>query len=160
MVAFLSYRGTMDKRLKPTVYGVGYIGIGEHKPTLNGKHTKPYIAWKGMLRRCYSVEYLLRKPSYISAMVSDEFRNYQTFASWYLEKNINNWELDKDVLSSGDIRIYSKEFCIFLPKDINSCISRNPNIELLKERLKPYINTGLINTELADNILNYISKAN
>ena len=103
-----------------TAFGVGYIGSGKYK---GGKHgSKAYQYWYGMIRRCYSNEYLDKNPSYSDCYVCDEWLNFQNFAMWF---NDNYYEipdhimnLDKDVLISGN-KIYSPDTCCFIPNNIN-----------------------------------------
>ncbi len=40
----------------PSVYGIGYIGQGIFKPSLNCKITKVYSVWADMLKRGYNIE--------------------------------------------------------------------------------------------------------
>ena len=85
-----------------------------------------YNIWKNMERRCYYVDY----PSYQAygakgITVSDEFKSYVFFENWYKA----NWdgytklEIDKDVKSNGECKIYSPLTCILIPAAINTFIS-------------------------------------
>ena len=47
------------------VYGIGYLGDGDYKASENGKNTRVYDTWRGMLRRCYSKEYHKKHSTYI-----------------------------------------------------------------------------------------------
>lgn len=120
----------MNDKYTPTVYGVGYMGIGEYKSKDNlGKIEKCYDCWKGMLRRCYSEEYLRKQPTYRNATVSEQWWCYQEFASWYYKnfpthKGIS-FEIDKDLLQQGvENKIYSPDTCVFLPKNVNIYLSK------------------------------------
>ena len=42
-------RGEVKDRMKPSVYGVGYLGDNPTK--VNGKHTLEYLTWQKMLGR-------------------------------------------------------------------------------------------------------------
>lgn len=53
-----------ERRLKPTSFGIGYLGIGKHKTRLFGHRTKASVAWGNMLNRCYNEKELLINPSY------------------------------------------------------------------------------------------------
>lgn len=44
-----------------SMYGIGYIGEGNYKVSVNNKHTIQYKIWSDMLRRCYDEKYQLNK---------------------------------------------------------------------------------------------------
>ncbi|KON87482.1 hypothetical protein AF332_12020 [Sporosarcina globispora] len=117
-------RSSYDK----TIYGVGYIGIGDYKVTENGKYTRQYNAWSSMMQRCYSKAHLKRQSSYIGCKVAEEWHNFQNFAKWYdenyYEANGERMHLDKDILTKGN-KVYSPETCIFAPHFINCLFIRS-----------------------------------
>ena len=103
-----------------SLLGVGYIGVGRHKPKENGKKSQVYIHWTGMMTRGYSVRYTALKPSYMGCTVCEEWHNLQTFADW-LEEQIGfgeGFHLDKDLLLKGN-KIYSPETCVLVPNNLN-----------------------------------------
>jgi len=108
----------IDHRLKPSVYGVGYRGIGKYSSS-----NKSYKIWQSMLQRCYDPKYHKTKPSYIKCEVHQEWHNFQNFAKWfekrYTVEKMLGWALDKDILIKGN-RIYSPEACCLVPLEINS----------------------------------------
>lgn len=112
----------------PSVLGIGYRGEGEFKTSVNGKHTKIYQSWKGMLSRCYSTSNLKRNPCYLDKQVCKEWHNFQVFSQWmsenYNPETMKGWHLDKDILVKGN-KIYSPETCCFVPPDINYIFVRN-----------------------------------
>ena len=57
--------------------------------------------------------------------VSDEFKNYLFFEEWYksMWDGESKLEIDKDVKSVGDCKIYSPTTCILIPEAINTFIS-------------------------------------
>ena len=59
-------------KLTPTVLGVGFVGEGRFRITINGKITSEYAVWQNMLARCYSSKYHLKNPTYIVSLVSGE----------------------------------------------------------------------------------------
>lgn len=113
-------RGSLKDPLQPTVCGVGITGVGKYSPPTHPKH---YSLWLQMLVRCYSDKY--SNPwDYTDCLVSDEFKNFQMFASWcdsQIGFNVKGFDLDKDLLSRG-VKIYSKETCVFIPEEINLLI--------------------------------------
>ena len=68
-----------------TVYGVGYIGVGKYKPSINKKNTQEYDLWKNMLERCYCEKRRHRAKTYINCEVCEEWHNFQNFAKWVHE---------------------------------------------------------------------------
>jgi hypothetical protein len=106
-------RSPFDK----TVYNIGYIGVGEYNEGL-----KEINIWRDMLRRCYSEESLLKRPTYKGCSVYSGWYNFKNFAKWweenYYEINGQKMQLDKDILYKGN-KIYSPETCIIVPQNIN-----------------------------------------
>jgi hypothetical protein len=118
---FLS--GSVKSVHDKTVHGVGYIGEGIYKPSLNGKKIIQYKIWADMIRRCYNDNYHKNQPTYKDCSVSDEWHNFQNFAAWY-DKNYYEIEdqricLDKDILVKGN-KVYSPDTCVFVPQVINN----------------------------------------
>jgi hypothetical protein len=116
-------RGAIKNVFDKTVYGVGYIGEGKYKVSINSKITPQYLIWKSMLMRCYNEKYQEKRPTYKYCEVTEEWHNFQNFATWYDE---NFYEidgermcLDKDILIRGNKR-YSPENCVFVPECINN----------------------------------------
>ena len=112
-------RGGISNPYDKSIFGLGYIGEGKYKPSINGKHTKQYIRWHKMMQRCYGNE---NRPTYKDVFVCDEWHCFQNFAKWYDENYYEidgeNIELDKDILFKGN-KIYSLETCVFVPQCIN-----------------------------------------
>ena len=44
-------RGNIRNPFHPTVYGVGYLGVGRHTPSKNRVHSVCYKRWRNMLER-------------------------------------------------------------------------------------------------------------
>ena len=124
---------SLEVRMKPSVYGVGYLGGNlELKTSYNGKKCPIYNRWFSMLERCYSKKVHGRFPSYIGCEVSDYFKNFSNFYEWCQNQigfNCDNyqykydgWHLDKDLLIKGN-KVYSENTCVFLPHEINSMLT-------------------------------------
>ena len=104
--------------LAPTVFGVGFQGIGRHEGYEKTVETRPHAIWRAMLRRCYGSE---DRPAYADVTVCDEWLNYQAFADWY-ERNhpgTHGLELDKDIKVPGN-RVYGPHACQFVTKEQNN----------------------------------------
>jgi hypothetical protein len=105
----------------PSVYGVGFVGIGKYTPSVGRKDTKVYKHWSSMLQRGYSNNLKEKYPTYKDVTVCEEWHNFQNFAEWYEEDwkpHMAGWHLDKDVLIKGN-KIYSPETCTLIPNEIN-----------------------------------------
>lgn len=113
----------------PTVYGVGYFGVGKYKSREVPEHhkkTKAYEIWRGMIKRCYSEKALAINPSYKGCSVCEEWHNFQVFAEWYINHEFYglDYELDKDLLVLGN-KVYSPETCSLIPSAINCLLHSN-----------------------------------
>lgn len=115
-------KGHVSNPMFPTVLGKGYIGVGTHSSKNCGRI---YKLWVGVLRRCLGDKY----SAYKDATVCDDWLNFQNFAEWcYSQKFFNakddfgnSYHLDKDILVKGN-KIYSPEFCRFVPSSVNNLI--------------------------------------
>lgn len=115
--------GIVKNPLAPTVFGVGYIGIGKYN-SKDENHNKSiqYNTWYHMLARCYNKKTQEKQPTYKGCIVDEEWHNFQNFAKWfdenYYEVENERMEIDKDILHKGN-KIYSKNMCVFVPQRIN-----------------------------------------
>lgn len=113
--------GSIRDKLKPILYGIGFIGVGEHRSSVYGKTTKPYDVWRGMLARCYGPRTQKNK-SYAGCTVAKEWHNFQNFAQWYADNYPSDgkkYQIDKDIKIRGN-REYSPEACCFVTPKENS----------------------------------------
>ena len=108
-------KGYLIDPLAPTVYGIGYLGIGSYRKKT---HKLLYRKWSDMLMRCYSEKYLTKYPTYKGCSVCKEWLNFQTFAAWGEVNWIEGYDLDKDIKVEGN-RIYSPESCMFVSREDN-----------------------------------------
>lgn len=121
-------KGIVKNPYDKSVWGVGYIGEGDYKISINGKKTPQYILWSNMINRCYNKIFHSKQPTYENCTVCDEWYNFQTFAEWYDENyyslNEEKMNLDKDILVKGN-KIYSPDTCVFVPHFINTLFIKN-----------------------------------
>ena len=109
----------------PSVYGFGVLGT-KYLASINGVQTKEYKLWCCMLVRCYSDSFKKKQPTYEGCEVSENFKSYEYFYEW-CNKQVGfgnkDWYLDKDLLIKGN-KVYSENTCVFLPKEINSLLTK------------------------------------
>jgi len=114
--------GKLKDKLSPSVYGVGYIGDGEHVTSKNNKRTHAYIIWYNMLKRCYCPKNHKKQPTYAGCTVAEEWHNFQNFAEWHeanYPKDGGSYDLDKDALVTGN-KEYGPSTCRFLTHQQNT----------------------------------------
>ena len=105
------------------------VGINDRsRPTkIEGRNTKEYTLWHDMLKRCYSIIYQEKYPTYIGCTISDNFKLYSYFFDWCSNQigfgNIG-YCLDKDLLYKGN-KTYNENSCVFLPKDLNMLLVKS-----------------------------------
>ena len=116
-------KGKISCPYEKNVYKVGYLGEGDYKVKENGKITRYYETWHGMLRRCYDEKYHKKHPTYKDCVASEKFHNFQNFSEWddenYYEIEGERMCLDKDILFKHN-KIYSPETCLYVPQIINN----------------------------------------
>lgn len=110
--------------MKKLVFGVG-INDADYvvKPTINGKQVvcPIFLAWKGMLQRCYDKRGLVKLKTYLDCKVSKEWLTFSNFRSWVLAQDYEGKQLDKDIIKIGN-KIYSPKFCAFVDSKVNSLL--------------------------------------
>lgn len=87
-----------------------------------------YSRWSAILQRCYKPFGESTKCNYSNCEMCEEWKYFPNFKKWFIDNNIEGWEIDKDVLFKGN-KIYSPDTCCFLPKEVN-------NFFTIKERTK------------------------
>ena len=109
------------RRSRGRVHGVGVNDAAYcQQPRICGKKVvcPAYQAWGNMLSRAYSAKYRARQPTYSGVSVCDEWRSFMSFRGWWIENQVDGWQLDKDLMS--DSREYSPETCVFVPQWLNN----------------------------------------
>jgi len=114
-------RGGVKDKMKPTVFGVGYIGGDKYTPKSNGTITKAYAVWQAMIRRCYSKVCLENQPTYKGCTVRADWHNFQIFAEWFYNNYKDDgvsYDLDKDIKIDGN-KEYSSDSCMLVEEKYN-----------------------------------------
>lgn len=122
--------GTVKNPYDITVSGVGYIGVGKHKVSVNCKNTTVYRTWHMMLERCYGEKSKDFFQSYFDrCTVCEEWLCFQNFAEWYENNKYEcrgRLHVDKDILYPGN-SVYCTEKCILTPQYINAMFKNKQN---------------------------------
>lgn len=108
----------VNKKRSRTLYGKGIVD-GIKSSDDNGKKTKCYSVWSGMMERCYSPKSLEKHPTYLDCYVCDEWLSLKNFSLWFDENYISGLHLDKDILVKGN-KEYGPSFCSFVPREVNN----------------------------------------
>lgn len=122
--------GSIKDTTYPSILGIGYVGskYPTHYEDVLGRkvNKKEYEQWRGLLRRCYSEKERGKFPAYAGCTVSERFKSYELFYEWANNQTGFHvgFDLDKDLLVKGN-KVYSEENCVFLPKEINSVLTKN-----------------------------------
>ena len=77
-----------------------------------------YLAWERALKRAYSPAFHENSRTYIGVEVCEGWHSFSTFRVWWLDNQIDGWQLDKDLLTGS--REYSPESCLFVPRWLNN----------------------------------------
>lgn len=115
-------QGCIKDVMKPSVFSIGFLGLGNHKRHEGGKPTKAYETWRGMFNRCYNESRHETHPTYIGCTVCEEWHNFQSFSEWFGSNYIKGFHLDKDSLIEGN-KVYSPDSCVFISPKENSVLS-------------------------------------
>lgn len=121
--------GTVKDTYRPVIFGVGYLGSGSMKGS-----SKAYRTWSKMLGRCYDKEDTRYHTCGAEGVtVHSSWHDFTNFLKWYKTNYITGYALDKDLTSflEGDVKVYSRDTCVFLPPTINNFLSvKHSNKEL------------------------------
>lgn len=93
------------------------------KPTIDGVQVScpAYASWREMIVRCHNDKRSSRNPTYKGVSVCDDWMKFSEFRKWWIEKHVDGWEIDKDILGSG--KEYSPSCCVFVPSWLNKFIT-------------------------------------
>lgn len=118
-------KGMIKNPYWPSVFGVGYLGVGEHKTSEGGRHTPHYKSWQRMLQRAYCPQYQAKHPTYRGMGVCPDWHNFQTFSTWWEEQpnaGRKGFTLDKDLIVGGN-KEYGPKVCSFVPQEMNTILN-------------------------------------
>jgi len=108
-------KGFMRDPYHPFLANIGFTGEGKYKNTRHGKYKKIYSIWSSMLKRCYSTKTHINNPTYKKCTVIPLWHNFQNFAKWFEQNYIEGYELDKDIIKTGN-KEYGPNTCLFVPR--------------------------------------------
>lgn len=116
--------GSIKNPYYPSICGVGKVGT-KYLSRINSVQLKEYVAWTGMLDRCFSENQKNTQPTYRDVTCCDEWLLYENFYEWIHEqenfdklRNVKRWALDKDILNKRN-KIYSPDTCCLVPQNVN-----------------------------------------
>lgn len=113
-------KGEVKNEYHPSIYGVGYFGVGDFNCDGIGGYNGAYSVWKGILCRCYAPQTEKMREIYHGCSVAEEWHNFQNFAKWYVGRGTGKrLAVDKDLLYLGN-REYSPDKCVLIPQWLNN----------------------------------------
>lgn len=95
---------------------------------VNRKMTREGLLWFGINRRCKKGgDFQEKQPCYVGCSMSENFKNFQWFAEWCnnqigfnsLDENGRVFNLDKDIVSDCNNKVYGETTCVFVPAALN-----------------------------------------
>lgn len=92
------------------------VGSGENRCT-----TQAGAYYAELCRRCCPKQQLGKYKTY--AGCTNQFKDFQDFASWAVTQIGYGYSLDKDIIVKGN-KVYSKDTCAFVPTELNNLLTR------------------------------------
>ena len=138
--------GEVSNPNQPSVFGVGINDATD----IICYSDKRYTLWHSIIRRAYSEVYHKSKPTYKEVEVCDRWKRFSNFSEdivklpFYEKCVTDGYELDKDILG-GNLKVYSKETCCFVPREINAFFGKKkiknglPTGVTFNKRLRKYV---------------------
>ena len=83
-----------------------------------------YLPWTNMLKRCYSLPFQERQPTYLGCSVVPEWLSFMAFRAWMASQDWYGKDLDKDILVPGN-KTYGPGTCVFISRATNSLLNTN-----------------------------------
>lgn len=118
-------RGGVRNPYWPSVYGVGFVGVGKHKASEGRVQPREYNLWVAMLQRAYDEKLHKKHPSYIGVTVCPEWHSFQNFAEWFKSqpnRDLPGGHIDKDLTVIGN-KTYSPDACYLVPAVVNTVVT-------------------------------------
>ena len=114
----------------PNVFGVGIVG-NKYSAKIDGKHTKEYKTWHGIIQRCFDEKAKEKYSTYKDVVCCDEWLLYENFYEWlHNQENFDKWYygdrwcIDKDILIKGN-KIYSPDTCCLVSNNVNVLFTKS-----------------------------------
>lgn len=107
------------------VCGVGINDADYMTQIFSLKSRKPlwicpfYKVWKNLIVRCFDLRLQEKYPTYKGCTVCEEWLIFSNFKAWMETQDWKGKELDKDILSNANLKLYSPETCCFVSKTLN-----------------------------------------
>lgn len=103
-------------------YGVGVNDsdyITQYTSKIDGGRLNcpAYACWSSILFRTKCCKFHEKNSTYIGVDVCSEWMVFSNFRKWWLENQVDGWQIDKDLI--GDGTIYAPNSCIFVPSWLN-----------------------------------------
>lgn len=121
--------GNVNNPYRKTICNKGVVG-DKYPCKIKHKHTKEYIAWRGMLLRSFDEKTKIEHPTYKDVTCCEEWLYYPNFYEWlHTQKNFDKWlsgekwAVDKDILIKGN-KVYSPDTCCLVPMSINTIFAK------------------------------------
>jgi len=117
--------GSVKNPYAPSVFGVGFIGVGPHAVSINRRDSELYGRWKAILQRCFSEKWHDGYPTYRGCTIDPGWLNFQVFASWVSDQTgfgIDDWQIDKDFVEPGN-KHYGPDTCALMPQRLNKLMT-------------------------------------
>lgn len=121
-------KGAVKNPYHPSVYGVGYMGVGQYSSKDGAADSACYKSWSAMMKRVYYDKEITIY--YKDCSVVEEWHNFQNFAEWYYQQHNagrKGFHLDKDLMVLGN-RVYGPNFCSFIPQEVNKVLLSNSRV--------------------------------
>lgn len=120
-----SKTGKTRNDMKKVLYGCAFC---DSEQSVRG--LKSYRVWRGVLDRCFNTAFQEKEPTYKGCSICKEWLLFSTFKKWFDENYVDGFEIDKDLLSDINRKLYSPQTCVFLPMEINRFLGgRSTKIE-------------------------------
>lgn len=116
----------------------GFYNSGrKYRTRVNTVKTKACSLWENIRVRCQILSELERFEKYKVVGVVEEWKDFQVFAEWFEVVSSGpyykeGWELDKDLLSDPDNKLYGPNTCVFIPQELNRAMQegKKRNLDL------------------------------